>query len=359
MSLINSKSQKKSYVNPYMWFVIFFVFFYLLYVLRSVLMPFVAGILLAYLLDPMVDRLQKLKISRTVATLIVCFMTVLIVMPCIGLLFSMIENQVSLLVRATPAYLSLIMEKLKPVLNDVTERFPDLKSANLEGLVKANIGNGMKIAGKILKSLMSNGFALINLISLLLIMPVVTFYMLRDWDNFVQKFESLLPKKSRKGIMDGFKEIDKIIAGFIRGQLSVCLILGVFYSIGLKLVGLELGLLIGFIAGIISFIPYVGSITGFILGCVLAFAQYGDVTHVLYVIAVFMLGQFIEGNFLTPKLVGESVGLHPVWVMFALLAGGVLLGFLGLMLAVPLAAIIGVLVRIGIKKYKQSSLYLG
>ena len=358
MPLINSKNQKKFYVNPYMWFVIFFAFFYLLYVLRSVLMPFVAGILLAYLLDPMVDRLQKLKISRTVATLIVCFMTVLIVMPCIGLLFSMIENQIALLVKATPSYLSLIMEKIKPVLADMNERFPDLKSANIEGLLKANIGNGMKFAGKILKALMSNGFALINLISLLLIMPVVTFYMLRDWDSFVKKVEALLPKKSRKGIMEAFKEIDKIIAGFIRGQLSVCLILGLFYSIGLKLVGLELGLLIGFIAGIISFIPYVGSITGFILGCVLAFAQYGDITHVLYVVAVFMLGQFVEGNFLTPKLVGESVGLHPVWVMFALLAGGVLLGFLGLMLAVPLAAIIGVLVRYGVKRYKQSSLYL-
>lgn len=358
MSLINSKNQKKFYVNPYMWFVIFFVFFYMLYVLRSVLMPFVAGILLAYLLDPMVDRLQKLKFSRTWATLIVCFLTILIVMPCISLLVSMIENQVSLLVQATPKYLSLIMEKLKPALQNITERFPDLKGANIEELIKANIGNGMKVAGRILRSLMSNGFALINLISLLLIMPVVTFYMLRDWDDFVKKFESLLPKKSKKGIIEGFKEIDKIIAGFIRGQLSVCLILGLFYSIGLKLVGLELGLLVGFIAGIISFIPYVGSITGFILGCVLAFAQYGDITHVLYVIAVFMLGQFIEGNFLTPKLVGESVGLHPVWVMFALLAGGVLLGFLGLMLAVPLAAIIGVLVRYGLKRYKQSSLYL-
>lgn len=358
MSLIKSKDVKKFDVNPYMWFVIFFIFFYMLYVLRSVLMPFVAGILLAYLLDPMVDRLQKLKLNRTWATLVVCFLTVLIVMPCISLLVGMIENQVSLLLQATPKYLSLIMEKLKPVLQNMTEKFPDLKGANLEELIKANIGNGMRVAGKILKSLMSNGFALINLISLLLIMPVVTFYMLRDWDDFVKKFESLLPKKSKKGIMEGFKEIDKIIAGFIRGQLSVCLILGLFYSIGLKLVGLELGLLVGFIAGIISFIPYVGSITGFILGCVLAFAQYGDISHVLYVIAVFMLGQFIEGNFLTPKLVGESVGLHPVWVMFALLAGGVLLGFLGLMLAVPLAAIIGVLVRYGIKKYKQSSLYL-
>lgn len=353
-----SSTKSKFYVSPYLWLVIFFTFFYSLYVLRSVLMPFVAGILLAYLLDPMVDKLEKFKLSRLSSTLIVCFVTILIIVPALVLLIGMIENQISLLIQATPKYLTLIMEKIRPTLENLNERFPDLKSANIEELVKNNIGNSMKFIGKVLKALISNGFALINLISLLLIMPIVTFYMLRDWDNFVKKFESLLPKKSKKSIIATFKDVDKIIAGFIRGQLSVCLILGIFYSIGLKLVGLELGLLVGFIAGIISFIPYVGSITGFVVGCILAFAQYGDITHVLYVVGVFMLGQFIEGNFLTPKLVGESVGLHPVWVMFALLAGGVLLGFLGLMLAVPLAAIIGVLVRLAIKRYKLSSLYL-
>ena len=345
-------------VNPYVWFIVFFVFFFLLYILRSVLMPFVAGILVAYLLDPMVDKLQKFKISRTCATLIVCVLTVLVVLPMLGLLLGMIENQVSLLLKITPKYLGLIMAKINPLLANLIERFPELKDANLEEVVKDNIGNALKIAGKVLKGVISNSFAILNIVSLLLVMPVVAFYMLRDWDDFVKKTEDLLPKKSKKGIIDSFKEIDKIIAGFIRGQLSVCLILGVMYSIGLKLVGLELGLLVGFIAGIISFIPYVGSITGFVVGCVLAFAQYGDFSHVIYVIIVFMVGQFIEGNFLTPKLVGESVGLHPVWVMFALLAGGVLLGFLGLMLAVPLAAIIGVLVRNAIKRYKGSSLYL-
>ena len=356
--MLSTKTHTKFQISPYTWFIVFFVFFYLLYVLRSVLMPFVAGILLAYLLDPMVDKLEKLKLSRLQATLTVCFLTILIILPALCLLLGMIENQISLLIQTTPKYLSLIMEKVHPTLSTLNERFPELKSANLEELIKNNIGNSMKFVGKVLKALISNGFALINLISLLLIMPIVTFYMLRDWDNFVKKFEDLLPKKSRKNIMATFKDIDKIIAGFIRGQLSVCLILGIFYSIGLKLVGLELGLLVGFIAGIISFIPYVGSITGFVIGCILAFAQYGDFAHVFYVIAVFMIGQFIEGNFLTPKLVGESVGLHPVWVMFALLAGGVLLGFLGLMLAVPLAAIIGVLVRQTIKRYKLSSLYL-
>lgn len=357
MPFIKNANNKVN-INPYVWFVVFFAFFFLLYVLRSVLMPFVAGILVAYLLDPMVDRLQKFKMSRTCATLVVCVLTVLVVLPLLGLLLGMIENQVSLLLKITPKYLGLIMEKINPLLAKLIERFPELKDANLEEIVKANIGNALKIAGKVLKGVISNSFAILNIVSLLLVMPVVAFYMLRDWDSFVKKTEGLLPKKSKKGIIDSFKEIDKIIAGFIRGQLSVCLILGVMYSIGLKLVGLELGLLVGFIAGIISFIPYVGSITGFVVGCVLAFAQYGDFSHVVYVIIVFMVGQFIEGNFLTPKLVGESVGLHPVWVMFALLAGGVLLGFLGLMLAVPIAAIIGVLVRNAIKRYKKSSLYL-
>lgn len=346
------------YVSPYVWLVIFVVFFYMLYALRSVLMPFVAGILLAYLLDPMVEKLQKLKMSRLWATLTVCLLAILIVVPALVLLGGMIENQVSLLLQATPKYLRLIMTKVKPTIENLAEKFPDLKNSGLEDMIKGNIGNSLKFIGKVFSKLLSNSFAFINLLSLILIMPIVTFYMLRDWRLFVKKFEDLLPKKSKKNVLDIMQEINKIIAGFIRGQISVCLILGTFYSIGLKLVGLELGLLVGFIAGIISFIPYVGSITGFVLGVALAFAQYGDIPHVLYVVGVFMAGQFLEGNFLTPKLVGESVGLHPVWVMFALLAGGVLLGFLGLMLAVPLAAITGVLVRHAIKRYKLSTLYL-
>ena len=353
------KNRQINYVNPYAWVGILVISFYLLYVLRSVLMPFVAGILLAYLLDPVVEKLQKWKISRLWATILVCLLAVLVVVPALFFLGSMIESQVSLLIKATPKYLGLIMEKVKPIIMSLSERFSDIKSGQIEQIVKGNIGNGLKFVGKVLSSLLSNGFALINLLSLVLIMPVVTFYMLRDWGTFVKKIEDLLPKKSKKEIMNILKEINAIISGFIRGQISVCLILGLFYSIGLKLVGLDLGLLVGFIAGIISFIPYVGSITGFVLGTVLAFAQYGDMTHVIYVVCVFLCGQFLEGNFLTPKLVGESVGLHPVWVMFALLAGGVLLGFLGLMLAVPMAAIIGVLVRHGVAKYKKSSLYLG
>ncbi len=347
------------YINPYMWFVIFFVFFYCLYLLRSVLMPFVAGILLAYLLDPLTTKFQTCKMSRTMATILVCFLMILILIPALFLFLGMIENQITLLIQATPKYMAILVEKLRPVLQRLTERFSGMINDNLEQVIKENIGDGIKFVGILLKGVISNGFAVINLLSLILITPIVTFYMLRDWEPFVKKVEGLLPKKSRQGIVDSLKEINVIIAGFIRGQLSVCLILGLYYSIGLKLAGLELGLLIGFIAGVISFIPYVGSITGFVLGVVLVFAQYGDMTHVMYVTAVFLSGQFIEGNFLTPKLVGGNIGLHPVWVMFALLAGSALLGFLGLMLAVPVAAIIGVLVRNMIRRYKQSSLYLG
>ena len=191
--------------------------------------------------------------------------------------------------------------------------------------------------------------ASVNLISLLLITPVVAFYMLRDWDKFIAKVRSLLPRKSKKSIEQQAREIDRTLAGFIRGQLSVCVILGSFYAVGLHLAGLALGLLVGFL---------VGTISGFIISMALAFAQFDSLMPIISVAAVFMVGQFLEGNFLTPKLVGDNVGLHPVWVMFALLAGGVLLGFLGLMIAVPVAAIIGVLIRHAIMNYKKSSLYL-
>ena len=176
---------------------------------------------------------------------------------------------------------------------------------------------------------------------------------------FVKKVDNLLPRKSQKGIRNIFLKIDKALSGFIRGQLSVCVILGTYYAASLKLIGLELGLLVGFIAGLISFIPYVGSITGFVLSIILALSQFIGYVKVLEVIVIFGLGQSMEGNFLTPKLVGDNIGLHPVWVMFSLLAGGVLLGFLGLMIAVPVAAVIAILLRTGLQKYKQSNLYKG
>ena len=345
--------------NKVFWLTLFVFLCFLVYILRSVLMPFVAGIVIGYLLDPIAARFEKMGMNRTVATVLVMVLALVILVPAFVLLINMLDNQITTFIGAVPNYVSRLLKKIEPVLLRLQEDFPSLEADRIKEYLSSNMSNNLKIFGKIIKGIVSGGVALINLISLLLITPVVAFYMLRDWDSFIAKIDGLLPRKSKKDIEEQAREIDRTLAGFIRGQLSVCVILGSFYAIGLYFCGLDLGLMVGFIAGIISFIPYIGSISGFLISMALAFAQFDTWHPFAAVIGVFLVGQFLEGNFLTPKLVGDSVGLHPVWVMFALLAGGVLLGFLGLMIAVPVAAIIGVLLRYAIKKYKKSELYLG
>lgn len=331
----------------------------LLYALRSVLLPFVVGIAVAYFLDPAVNRITKdARVSRTCATVMILGSFLLILLPVIVILASMAFSQISDFVSHFPDYFSGFVQKLKNWLADLQTYFPALAFDNLENLWQDHQGESIKPLVKVVESIAVNGFAFVNLVSLLLISPVVAFYMLRDWHDFTGRILELIPKKHKAAVCDGVAEVNRIISGYIRGQALVCLILGSFYSLGLWLVGLKLGLLIGFLAGVISFIPYVGSISGFLMAMILVVTQYGTLPKILSVVAVFAIGQFIEGNFLTPKLVGENIGLHPVWVMFALLAGGVLLGLLGMIIAVPVAACIGVLLRYMVNHYKQSRIYL-
>lgn len=351
-----TKSDNKNWI---FWITLLVIFASLVYVLRSVLLPFVVGIIIGYLLDPLATRLEKLKINRTLATCLVLLLVAVILIPALVALVHMIDEQLALFISAVPKYMESLSQKMEPVINNLQDRFPNLNREKFREYLRGNMSNTLKVIGSLLRRVISGSYALFSILSLVLITPIVTFYMLRDWNAFTKKVDSLLPKAYKKEIRTQAKEIDKIISSFIRGQLSVCVILGTFYGIGLSFVGLELGLLVGFIAGIISFIPYVGSIVGFITAMAIAFAQFSDWVPIAQVVGVFAVGQFLEGNFLTPKLVGDSIGLHPVWVMFALLAGGVLLGFLGLMIAVPMAAVIGVLTRFAISKYKQSSLYKG
>lgn len=351
-----AKSENKNWI---FWIALLVIFASLVYILRSVLLPFVVGIIIGYLLDPLATRLEKLKINRTLATCLVLLLVAVILIPALVALVHMIDEQLALFISAVPKYMESLSQKMEPVINNLQDRFPNLNREKLREYLRGNMSNTLKVIGSLLRRVISGSYALFSILSLVLITPIVTFYMLRDWNAFTKKVDSLLPKAYKKEIRTQAKEIDKIISSFIRGQLSVCVLLGTFYGIGLSFVGLDLGLLVGFIAGIISFIPYVGSIVGFITAMAIAFAQFTDWVPIAQVVGVFAVGQFIEGNFLTPKLVGDSIGLHPVWVMFALLAGGVLLGFLGLMIAVPLAAVIGVLARFAISKYKQSSLYKG
>lgn len=332
------------------------IVFILLYLLRSVLLPFVVGIVVAYFLDPAVNRLEKsTKVSRSVATTMVLGMFLLILLPILALLGSMAVSQISDFLSNLPQYVDGFIKKLRTWLEQAKEYLPSLDSGNL---LQGNQGKSIKPLVKVIRKIAENGFALVNVLSLLLISPVVAFYMLRDWHDFTGKILALVPKKHKKNVTDAIKAVNRIVSGYLRGQLLVCIFLGSFYALGLWLVGLKLGLLIGFLAGIISFIPYVGSISGFLMAMIIVVSQYGTLPKILAVITVFGIGQFLEGNFLTPKLVGENIGLHPVWVMFALLAGGVLLGVLGMIIAVPVAACIGVLLRFMVRRYKNSAIYL-
>ncbi len=349
---------KKVSKNWVFWLVLFTLFCTAVYVLRSVLLPFVAGIIIGYLLDPLTTKFTKWGLNRTLSTFLVLVLVVIILVPSLILLVGVIDDQLGRFISVVPQYIGSLIKKVEPIIIELQARFPSLEADKIKEYIRGNMINGLKLAGGVFRSLITGGFAFFNLLSLLLITPVVAFYMLRDWNKFINKVNSLLPRNSKASIRKQAKEIDQTLAGFIRGQLSVCVILGTYYSVGLYFVGLELGVLVGFIAGIISFIPYVGSIVGFLISIGIAFAQFDSVMPILQVVIVFAIGQFIEDNFLTPKLVGDNVGLHPVWVMFALLAGGVLLGFLGLMIAVPVAAIIGVLIRHAIDNYKKSNLYL-
>lgn len=340
------------------WTILFFMLCGLTYLLRSVLLPFAAGIILGYLFDPWASYLEKKGINRTFATLLVLIAAILIFIPIVAILLNIIDVQLNRFLQVLPDYIAALSKKIEPVIIDLQDRLPNFDMEKFRSSIHASLSDNLKIIGVMLRKILTKSFALFNLLSLILITPVVTFYMLRDWDRFVAMVDSLLPRKSKKSIRKQAKEIDKTLAGFIRGQISVCLLLGTYYGLGLYLIGLDLGVVIGLLAGILSFIPYVGSITGFVLSILMATAQFNDILPIILVIAVFVSGQFIEGNFLTPKLVGKNIGLHPVWVMFALLSGGVLLGFLGLLIAVPTAAVIGVLIRHAIDNYKHSNLYL-
>ena len=331
----------------------------LLYVLRSVLLPFVVGIAIAYFLDPSVNKLTgKMKISRGVATSLVLGAFLLILVPILILLGGMAFSQIADFLSNLPVYMEKVVAKIKEVLVAVGGYLPAGVIDNTQSMWQGNIGDSVRPIAKIVKTIATNGFAFINVLSLLLISPVVAFYMLRDWHDFTGNIFDMVPKKYKKDVKQGIAAVNRIISGYLRGQVLVCLALGAFYSVGLWLVGLNMGVLIGLIAGVISFIPYVGSVSGFLMAMILVITQYGTWPKIAEVIAVFLIGQFIEGNFLTPKLVGENIGLHPVWVMFALLAGGVLLGLLGMIIAVPLAACIGVFCRFLLEKYKKSAIYL-
>lgn len=331
----------------------------LLYIFSSILLPFIAGFAIAYFLDPLADWLEKHGFSRLAATFAILLLFLLVIAVFTLSLLPTLSSQVSMLAERLPEYMKILVDLYNNnAPNWLKELFHSPSgdvSSNISSLASRSAG----WAGTILASLWSGGLAVINIVSLLVITPIVVFYMLIDWDRMVGMIDDALPRAHVETIRGLAREMDSAVAGFIRGQGTVCLLLGSFYAIALTLTGLNFGLLIGLTAGVLSFIPYVGTITGFVLSMGMALAQFWpEWTMIAVVFGIFVLGQFVEGNFLQPVLVGDRVGLHPVWLMFSLFAFGYLFGFAGLLLAVPLAACVGVLVRFGVRRYKESPLYL-
>ncbi len=331
------------------------VFLALLWLLSDVILPFVLGAAIAYLLDPIADRLERLGLSRALATGVITALSILIFVLLALLIIPTLVDQATGLIEAAPQIATNLQ-------SFVTERFPEIGDANstvrqsLVTLAETFQARGAELLNRVIASFSG----IVNAIVLFVIVPVVAFYLLLDWDNIVARVDGLLPRDHAPTIRHLAREIDRTLAGFVRGQGTVCLLLGIYYAVLLAVVGLQFGLVIGFIAGALTFIPYVGALVGGVLAIGLALFQFwGDWWWIVAVWAIFQSGQFIEGNILTPKLVGSSVGLHPVWLIFALSAFGALFGFVGLLVAVPVAAVLGVLARFGTEKYRESRLYQG
>ena len=343
------------------WLVAFAVFVGFLIVFRAILLPFLAGMALAYFLDPVADRLEAWGLSRLMATLLILVLfLVLFAAALLGIIPSLVEQAAGFAERL-PAYIaslqSVIASESSPLRSIIGE-----PSVALEENLNAVLTEGAGFITGLFASIWAGGQALIDVVGLFVVTPVVAFYLLLDWDRMVARIDTLAPRDHVGTIRKIARDIDAAVAGFVRGQGTVCLILGAIYGIGLSLVGLNFGLLIGLVAGLISFIPYVGSIVGLVLALGVALVQFwpdGEYLRIGLVLAVFFGGQFFEGNILQPKLVGGRIGLHPVWLMFALFAFGSLFGFTGLLVAVPASAAIGVLVRFAVGRYEESELYRG
>jgi predicted PurR-regulated permease PerM len=342
------------------WLISLAVFCSFLYVFSGVLLPFVAGMAVAYLLDPVCDRLESLGMGRMWATLTILLAFIMILVLFFILLLPVLGNQLALFLENFPDLVRRLQSLLSEYFPANLATMAGLSPEDLQASMSNLIGQGAAFVGKLAQSIWSGGQALLSILSLFVITPVVAFYLLLDWDHMVERIDSWLPRDHLGEIRGLAKEMDSAVAGFVRGQVSVCVILGCFYAVSLALVGLNFGLLIGMGAGLISFIPFVGAGLGFIVSFGVALVQFWpEWPWILVVGAVFAVGQFLEGNVLQPKLVGDSTGLHPVTLMFALFAFGYLFGFVGMLIAVPAAAMIGVLARFGLKQYLASPVYKG
>ena len=344
------------------WAVILFIIFAFLYSISEILFPFIFGMLVAYFFDPIVRKLERKGVNRALASggIILLFTASLISL--VALTVPILSNQAQQLAEALPEYYEKIEDDIIP---EIERRIYDIspeiaEQAKIEAEKQSDFNKIKDTVAKYVGKILSSGSWLFNLLSLIFITPIVSFYILRDWANFKEEVDDLLPRQYKDTIQEQILKIDQTVSAFLRGQLNVCLILGTYYAIALSIAGLNFGLLIGFAMGLLCFIPFVGVIVGAVIGLSVAYFQFDDdTTRIAIIAAIFIIGQVVEGNILTPKIVGDKIGVHPAWLIFGMLAGGSLLGLTGVILSVPLTAIINVLIQFAIGQYEESEYYEG
>ena len=342
------------------WGAAFAVFVLVISILSDVLLPFVLGLILAYFLDPLATMLEKKGLSRLWATVLIAVVFSVLGFVFILLIGPLLFTQLSELAAQMPTYI----QQLREIIVTSSESwfgqiFPGSELGAEEAMQTMAKDSARHLTG-LLKSVWSSGKALFSFLSLILITPIVTFFLLKDWNEFIDKIDDWLPRDHAPIIRLLVKRINRSIAGFIRGQVTISIIVGLFYAIALSFIGLKYGLLIGLTAGLLNIVPFLGSLVGFLISGTMAVVQYWpEWQSIMYVLGVFLFGQLVDTNFLTPKIIGDKIKLHPVWLIFALIVSGYLFGLVGMLIAIPLAAAIGVLVRYALERYLDSDLYIG
>ena len=335
------------------------VIIFVIWLLAPVLMPFAVAAMLAYLGDPLADRLQRLGMGRTWAVSIVFTVIAVIFIGTLLLLVPLIQHQFENLAENLPRYVEWAKSTALPWVQQRLHLDADVfDSDKVIATIKEHIGSVSSVLATAVAKVSQSGMGIVMWLTNLVLIPVVAFYLLRDWDTMIAHIQRLLPRSIEPTVVRLSRESDQVLGAFVRGQLLVMLALGVFYGLGLTLCGISIGPLIGMVAGLLSFVPYLGFMIGFVAALIAALVQYGDWTHVILVGVVFTIGQLLEGYVLVPRLVGGKIGLHPVAVIFAVLAGGHLFGFLGVLLALPAASVVVVLMRYVFARYRESDLYM-
>lgn len=340
-----------------LWILILGTVLLFFYFLRGILVPFIIGIIVAYALSPSVNFFEKHGINRTFGSSCILFSFFLGIASIFLFAFPFVQDEIKTLVRIIPSLGLNLHVHAMSLLDEISSLISAEDWVRLQSYAKTFLEDALSWFAHLIGSLLTSGLALANVIALMIVTPLVSFYFLKDWPKILESLNALIPQNSTSTVLTLIKQMDHALSGFARGQALVCSILSLYYGSALSLIGLHSGLAIGILTGFFLFIPYVSILAGFSISMILALVQFDDWTHRLIVMGIFVVGQTVEGNFLTPRLVGKRIGLHPLWVIFAVFSGAYLMGFLGILIAMPMAAIIGVLFKFLCQKYFESALY--